>query len=182
MNNRKSFYITRTAVFLALALAIQFTLLKLFAGNPVTTYIVGSLLNMIFFTAAVTIGLWSGVMIGVMTPIVAFLTGHLPFAVLIPFVIAANLVLVVIYYGGKVLFKDKLIPLTISGVIAGTVKFLFMFLAAKFILPLISSIPAPAVTKLAAGWSIPQFVTAMIGLALSVMLRQSLKKTNVLEK
>ncbi len=181
MNNNKTFFITRTAILLAMALAVQFTLLRLFPGNPMIVYIVGSLLNMIFFISAMSVGILGGAFIGMMTPIVAFLTGHLGFPVLIPFVAFANIMLIVIFYLITKVLKDNYPMMVASGVIASVVKFAIMMLSAKFILPLISSLPAPAVSKIAAGWSIPQLVTALIGLGLALAVKISLRKTDILE-
>jgi len=179
--NKKTFFITRTAVLLALALAIQFTLLRLFPGNPVATYIVGSLLNMIFFVAGMTVGIWGGIFIGIMTPVVAFLTGHLPFAVLIPFVVAANIVIVTVFVLLRNIKKNNFIVLIIAGAVASISKFLLMFLTGKFILPLITVLKPPVVAKLAASWGVTQLVTAIIGLALAVAVVKALKRTNILE-
>lgn len=178
--SNKSFFITRTAMLLALALAVQFTLLRLFPGNPVITYVVGSILNMIFIIAALSVGPVFGGFIGLMTPIVAFLTGHLPFPVLIPFVAIANVSLIVIVGMGTKISKNKA-ALIIFGVMGAIVKFSIMALSAKFLLPLVTSLPAPALNKLAAAWSIPQIITALIGLALAISVKMALRKTNIIE-
>lgn len=179
--NKKSFFITRTAMLLALALAVQFSLLRLFPGNPVIVYIVGSLINMILIIAALSTGVWSGAFIGIMTPLVAFTTGHLPFPVLIPFIAVANIILVVSFVLVKNFLGNKNTSFIVAGVIAALLKFLVMYLSATFILPLFAAIPAPAIAKLSAAWSIPQLVTALIGLGLAISIKTGLRKTNILE-
>lgn len=181
INKNRSFYITRTAILLAFALAVQFTLLRMFPGNPVIVYIVGSIINMILFLAAMNIGLWSGVLISVITPLVALMTGHLPLAILLPFVAIANVIIVVAFLLISKIFKAKQLDIIIGGVVASVLKFAAMYFSATLLLPLISSIPAPVVTKLSATWSIPQLVTALIGLSLAITLTKSLKKTHILE-
>ena len=113
---------------LLVALTIVFQQLRFVLGDSiVTTYIIGSLVNLCLIVAAVAVGLWSGIAVAVVSPLIAFAQGHLPLLQMLPWVMAGNAVLVVFYALFAV--KDKA-SLTVfwprwiaAGVVAGVVKF-----------------------------------------------------------
>lgn len=142
-------YITRTGVLLAVALAVQFMRLP----QPVT----GPLVNAILLLAAIYVGVSGGIIIGLFTPLVAFMVGILapPLAPLIPVIMAANAVLVLVFYGvGK--YYNKYL----AAVVAAAAKFLTFYIALHYVLVLLGITLPPA---LVAAFGLPQLFTALVG-------------------
>jgi hypothetical protein len=50
--------------------------------------------------SSVVVGMWGGIIISIIAPIIAFMQQHIAFVWMVPIVAAGNLVLVVILYGG----------------------------------------------------------------------------------
>lgn len=75
-------FLTRTAILLAITLIFQF--LKM------PQLITGSIVNAMLLIAAGTVGMWSGIIIGLLTPVIAFLVGIMGFPLMIPFIMVGN--------------------------------------------------------------------------------------------
>ena len=90
-SKRKVQFITRTAILTALTLAIQMI------GMP--QYATGPLVNTMLYIGVTFVGILGGVIIGLITPIVAFWYGILPALLgpMVPFIALGNAVLVIIY-------------------------------------------------------------------------------------
>ena len=102
---KKTVWIARTAVCLALLIAIQFLTKSL--GQLVT----GSCVNLVLAIAALIGGVWSGVTVAVISPFCAYLLGIGPaFLPLVPCVSLGNAVYAVLFglLVGKYLQKKKL--------------------------------------------------------------------------
>ena len=85
--------ITRTAVMIAILVMIQF-ITKSFGQ-----YVTGSLVNLVLAVAALTIGLWEGIIVAAVSPFFAFMFGIGPaFIQIVPFVALGNAVLVVVLW------------------------------------------------------------------------------------
>jgi len=82
---------TRTAILLALTLAFQ--MLKL--PQPMT----GPAVNAMLFISTAAVGIWGGVIIGALTPWIAFINGILNpvLAPAIPFIMLGNAVLCIVF-------------------------------------------------------------------------------------
>ena len=142
-------FITRTGVLLAIALAVQFMRLP----QPVT----GPLVNAILLLAAIYVGVSSGIIIGLFTPLVAFFVGILapPLAPLIPVIMAANAILVAVFYGvGK--YYNKYL----AAVVAAVAKFLTFYVSLNYVLVFLGITLPPA---LVAAFGLPQLITALVG-------------------
>jgi len=96
--------ITRIALFLALALAIQFMRFP----QPIT----GPAINAILFLTALILGPYAALLIAVLTPGIALLTGIIspPIAPLVPLIMLANAILVLVFGGAY-----RLVPIIIEG-------------------------------------------------------------------
>ena len=94
--NKTVIFIARTAILLALA--VLFQSLRLFIPIPaaVDQYLVGSLVNMCLVVAAVIVGIQGGLIVAVLTPVIAFLQNVLANPVLVPFVALGNAAIVVV--------------------------------------------------------------------------------------
>lgn len=148
-------WITKTAILLALLIVVQ-----LFRMPQLIT---GVIVNFILLLAFVQVDVFSGIIIGLISPIVAFLFGILPapLAPMIPFIMLGNAVYVAIF----ALIRNK-IPnwwKAIIGVILGaSVKFALLALAVKYL------VNAPP--KIAQAMSIPQLYTALAGGVVIILL------------
>lgn len=191
----RTFFITRISVLIALTLIAQYSILTAMAGNPAGVMIVGSIVNLMLYFSIYTTGLTGGLLISIITPIAATLTGHNKFPILLPFIVIANLILVLSFGLGRIPFQErfenkkaKLGADLIVGVVAGLLKTLFMYLMSKFVLKLFlgnyveNPQALPKILKfLVAGWSLPQLITAMIGFALCIVVYVTLRGKRIIE-
>ncbi len=148
-------WITRSAILLALTLAFQMIGLP----QPVT----GPAVNAMLILSALLAGPASGVIIGCLTPIIAWQRGILPppLGPMIPFIALGNAVLVILF---ALLRKRH----PVLGVAAGAVA-KFAILAAA--VQLVVSVPPP----IAAAMGFPQLITALAGGAIALLAYRVLK-------
>lgn len=95
MNSKKIKWMVTTAVLLALTVVFQYLRL-VFGAQGVSPYIIGTLVNVCLIVAAMIVGVWGGVAVGVLAPVIAWLQGYANIA-LVPWIVAGNIVLVVLY-------------------------------------------------------------------------------------
>ena len=82
----------RTAIFLALLIAVQFV------TRSIGQYVTGSLVNLILIASGLMCGLWGGLAVAVLSPICAFFIGIGPaFPQVVPAVALGNAVLVLLW-------------------------------------------------------------------------------------
>jgi hypothetical protein len=155
---------TRTAVLLGVTLVFQMLRQIIPMPQPVSIFVVGSLVNAALVVAAGVVGIGGGVIISVVAPIVAFLQGHLPpIPPMIPIVAAGNAAIVV----GFALLRKRSPYL---GVVVGSVfKAVFLYAAVRLLFGLITLKP-PIIKALSFSFSWPQLVTALIGGVLAVQV------------
>ena len=177
MKNSKIIYITQTAVMLALLIVVQ--LITRSFGQLVT----GSIVNLILLVSVFIIGIYGGVTIAVLSPLLAFLAGIGPaFIQIIPFIAIGNTLYVIIAWftarGFIAQPGTKDIALSSIGLIAASIsKFLFLWLGiVVFALPLIPGIKEKQVAVISASFSWPQLITALTGSILAMMIVPHLKK------
>lgn len=158
--NKKTIWITRTAVLTAMLLALQFVT-KAF-GQLVT----GSCVNMVLTLAALYGGWWCALAVALLSPLFAFLLGIGPALVaIVPAIAAGNTALVAVL----VLLHGKL-PDYLGAVCAAITKFVLLWLTAvKIILPLLG-LPEQKLAVLTAMFTWPQLITALIGGILGVII------------
>jgi hypothetical protein len=70
-------FVTRTAILLALCLVVQ-------QFKTLSQFITGPLVNVILIIAALAVGLWSGLIIAVLSPVIAFFIAPSPVMKLVP--------------------------------------------------------------------------------------------------
>ena len=144
MENSKIKFITRTGILLAVALVVQM------GGFPQP--ITGPLINTVLYLSALLVGSWSGIIIGICTPVIAFMRGILPAPLgpMIPFIALGNGGLVVVF----------------GIVIASLVKYLILFTAVSYIV----DVP----DKIAQIMSLPQLFTALSGGVIAILAYKAL--------
>lgn len=168
--------LVRTSLFLALAIVIQ-----IMGKNfpQINQFLVGPIINAILILTAFMCGTTWSVSLGVLTPVLAWLTGQLasPLAPFIPFIIIGNAIFV-IFYGALKNYKSygKYI-----GIIAGAFfKYVFLSLSASKLVHVFNlAIPKKIADKLVVMMSTPQLITALIGGFLAILLIEILTKRNV---
>lgn len=177
MRNNKINYITQTAVMLALLIGAQFI------TRSFGQFVTGSIVNLILLVSVFIIGIYGGVTIAVLSPILAFLAGIGPaFIQIIPFIAIGNVLFVTIAwliaksYIAKV-NKRGFVVSSIGLISASVVKFLFLWLGLVIIaVPLIPGIKEKQAAVIGASFSWPQIITALIGSILAMMIIPHLKK------
>jgi hypothetical protein len=160
---------------IVIALTIVFQLLRPFLGgsNIISTYIIGSLINLSLIIASCAVGLASGVAVAVIAPLIALWQGHATLPML-PWVVAGNLVLVVIYALCALKNRNSLqvewVRFSIVGVIAALVKFSVMALGQALVLTSAKGLVFGVALSTAAVAQIVQIITALIGMVLAGLI------------
>ncbi len=149
--------LTRTAILLALTVAFQ----SLALPQPVT----GPLVNAALFTSAGIVGVVSGILIGAITPWIAYAVGTMRLAPALPVIMAGNISLVLVF--GLLFRRNRYV----AAVAAAVTKWLVMTAGVKTILLPSVKVPAPVVTSL----TIFQLWTALGGAVLALAVLTALK-------
>lgn len=169
-----------TAILIALTIVFQLLRPVLGGSNIISTYIIGSLVNLALIVAACAVGLWSGVAVSVITPIIALWQGHATLPML-PWVIAGNLVLVVIYalwaLKDKHSLKVEWVRWSVVGVIATLVKFAVMTFGQAQVVASTKGLAFNVALTAAVGVQYVQIVTAVIALVLGGIILPALAKS-----
>ena len=180
--NKKIRWITETAILLALLVTLQ--ALTKPAGQLVT----GSCVNTVLAIAVLVGGLWSGVTIALISPVLAFLLGIAPQILTVPAIMAGNTVFVILLHfladkNGKNIAKQ-----VCAWIVAALAKFAALYLiVVKIICGVLSdsllaagTMKPPMLQALPATFSWPQLITALIGgaiaLAIAPVIRKALHK------
>jgi len=177
MRNKRIIYITQTAVMLALLIGVQFV------TRPMSTFVTGSLVNMILLLSVLMIGLGGGLTIAVLSNFLAALIGIGPaFIQIVPFVAAANVILVLIAWlvvRKHVLIKsgkDAFIA-ALGMIVAAVAKMAFLWVGLVIVaLPFIPGITKQQISVIGFAFTWPQLVTALIGGALTMLIAPLLKR------
>jgi len=127
---------------------------------------------MLFILTVMLCGLYSAMLLSVVSPIIAFVMGMAPFWPFIPVIIAGNLVLVILWH--FIALRDdnsskarKIIAL----VAAAVIKFLVLYIGiVHIVVPVILGLEGPQAIAVSAAFSWPQIITATIGGILALLL------------
>ena len=158
--------IALTGILLAICIVFQF-----FKG--ISPYISGPVVNACIIIASLAAGLVSGVIISILTPIIAYFIGATPIlsviSLMLPVIMAGNAILAV----GAWLFKKNkasFITGTILLVISGVLKAVFLGCMVTFVmLPTFgANIPEPKQAMMRTMFSTTQLITAMIGIVIAL--------------
>lgn len=174
-----------TAILIALTVVFQFMRPMLGGTNIISTYIIGSLINLSLIIAACAVGFWSGISVAVIAPIIALWQGHAQLPMM-PWIIAGNAVLVAIY----ALWAQKdhgslhveWVRWSVVGVIAALVKFAVMALGQALVLTSAKGLAFSAAVAAGATAQIVQIITAVIALVLAGVIMPLLPSSSVGKK
>jgi len=153
-------WITRAAILLGITLAFQML------GLP--QMVTGPAVNGMLLLAGTYVGLLGAVIIGMLTPFIAFIRGILapPLGPMIPFIMLGNALWVAMYILMRNLLGKGLRGCVAGIVLGALVKFLVLSTAVR----LIVSVPPPV----AQAMQVPQLITAVIGGIVAFIVEQAL--------
>lgn len=151
-------WLTRTAILLAITLAFQML------GFP--QMVTGPAVNAMLLLSGSYVGVLGAVIIGILTPLIAFLRGILapPLAPMIPFIMVGNALLIISYVISREKMGKGYAGSGIGLVVGAIVKFLVLSSAVIFIV----SVPAPV----AKAMQIPQLYTAILGGVVAIVVEK----------
>ncbi len=166
MNNQSTTtFITRTAILLGLALIFQIGF-RAFA-QP----LVGPLVNFVLIFSTILVGTSSGIIIGSLTPLIAFMVGIMPLFPVVPFIMVGNALYVVTFNSGK--GRLGTYGEYLAFILAAFVKFAFLSFSIRYLVTLfVPVVPPPMIAAL----SLPQLTTALVGGGLAVVVAKAVTK------
>ena len=180
--NKKVRWITETAIMLALLVALQ-ALTKGF-GQLVT----GSFVNAVLAISVLVGGLWSGVTVAIISPVLAFVLGIAPQILTVPAIMAGNTVFVVLLHVTVGKQCEAVTMRIIAWLGAAVAKFATLYvIVVKVICGVMAdslmaagTLKEPMLKALPATFSWPQLFTALIGggvaLLIVPVIRKALKR------
>jgi hypothetical protein len=180
MINKKLLFITQTAVMLALLIGTQ--LATGFIPPPFRQFVTGSLVNLILFASALTIGPWGGLIIGVVSPFLALTVGVAPpLFPMVPFIAAGNAVQVLVVSLVRKFSNERnlrALLLTAAGLAgASAAKALTLWVGiTKIVLSIVPDVPGPMAATVTAMFTWPPLINALIGSALTLAVIPLLKR------
>lgn len=180
--NRKVLWITETAIMLALLVALQAI------TKPMGQLVTGSFVNAVLSVTVLVAGLYSGITVAVISPVLAYLLGIAPQILTVPAIMIGNTVFVVLLYfiAGK--DSKRLVRQIVAWVSAAVAKFAALYAIVVWLIcgvfseGLLASgaLKPPMLKALPATFSWPQLFTALIGggiaLLITPVLRKALRK------
>lgn len=173
MIREKTLWITRTAVIIALLIVLQTATAAL--GSTIIT---GSVVNMLLIVSVMTCGIMSGLCVAVISPVLAKLIGIGPLWSLIPFIVAGNMILVLIWhFAGNRHWRQKHTAQVIALAAAALAKFLILYVGiVQIAVPLLLGLPEPQAAVISNMFSLSQFLTALLGGGMALLVLPTLKK------
>lgn len=176
--NKKIRWITETAIMLALLVTLQYL------TKPVGQLLTGSCVNAVLAIATLVGGLSSGIVVALVSPVLAYLLGIAPMLVTVPAIMVGNTVFVVLL-GLLADPKGKnLIKQLIAWVSAAAAKFAVLYaIVVGLICGVLSenllsagTLKPPMLTALPATFSWSQLITALIGGGIALLIFPTLRK------
>lgn len=176
--SKKIRWITETAVLLTLLIILQ-TVTK-----PLGQLVTGSCVNAVLGLSVLTGGLWSGVTIALVSPIMAFLLGIAPQILTVPAIMAGNTVFVLLLYFIAGAEPGNVVRKVLAWLAAAVAKFVILYaIVAKLICgvlaqPLLAEgvLKEPMLKSLPVLFGAPQLVTALIGGGIALVLFPLIRK------
>ena len=172
MKNKSVLWITTTAVFVALLIGVQF------ATAPLSQFVTGPLVNLILIISVMTCGFASGLTVAFISPVFAKLLGIGPLWPIIPFIMAGNIVLILVWHTiGKMKFANKYVVRIVALIAAAVCKFAVLYIGiVQVAIPLFLNLPDAQRAVISGMFSFPQLITALIGGVLATAILPVLEK------
>lgn len=165
MSNRK---LVQSALFISLALMLQALRLLIPLPQTVSTFVIGTLVHMMLVLTLDFNGFKTALLLGFLLPLTAYLQGQMLFVFLIPVIWLGNTLFVLLLY---VLSNNKMLMLCIPPVFkAGAMA------AASWCLMSIFDINSVVCNAVLFAMSIPQLVTAVLGIVFAGFIKLRLRR------
>lgn len=154
-----------------MALTVIMQSLRLVLPMPpvVSTFIIGTLVNMMLIITSRISGFKAAALLTILLPVLAYMQGQLLLPLLIPVVIAGNMFYVVLLRRKRVFVFNYLLP--------PAVKALLMYLGAYIVLSFLQLENSVLVKNILFGMSVPQFVTGLLGVVAAERILVKLNKS-----
>ena len=171
-NMEKTAQIPFTGALTALLVVLQAATAPM--GNTLVT---GTLVNALLIVTVRSCGLWPGVFVSVLSPVMAKLVGIGPLWSLIPFIALGNTTLVLVWhFPGKALLGRKKLAAAISLTAGALAKAAVLYLGiVKLAVPMLE-LPQPQAAVISGMFSLPQLITALLGGIVALPICALLKK------
>lgn len=176
--NKKVRWITETAVMLALLVALQ-ALTKGFGQ-----FVTGSCVNAVLAVTVLTAGLGSGIVVAVLSPVLAYLLGIAPQILVLPAIMVGNTVFAVLLRLIAGTDSRKVGQQIAAWLIAALAKFSALYLiVVKVVCGVMApsllaagTLKEPMLKALPATFSWPQLITALIGGGIALLIVPAVRK------
>lgn len=177
---QKTIRLAETAAMIAILIALQAV------TKPLGQLVTGTAVNAVLGIATLTVGVGSGAVVALLSPVAAFLLGIAPQILTVPAIMAGNLVFVCLLGLGRK--KPGILPAALRCGCAAIGKFAVLhILVAQVICRLMAAqllesgmLKPPMLQALPATFTWPQLITALLGggiaLWLSALLRKALHR------
>lgn len=174
--NKKTLWITQTAVLIALLIILQYTTASM--GQ----FITGSCVNAVLAFSGLAVGLSNGVVVAILSPFFAFMLGIGPKLLpIVPCIAAGNLVyvLIIAIISGKGLNDTKNAVSVGAGAV---VKFIVLQYLVVNVVCTKLPLKAQQIATFTKMFSWPQLVTAFVGGILAMLIAKAVRKAINKEK
>ncbi len=176
--NKKIRWITETAVMLALLVTLQ-ALTK-----PMGQLVTGSFVNAVLAVSVLVGGWYCGIVVAVVSPVLAYLLAIAPQILTVPAIMAGNAVFVTLLHFIAGNDSKKLLRQVLAWLGAAAAKFCVLYAAVNWLIcgvlaeGLLASgmLKAPMLNALPATFSWPQLFTALIGGGVALLMVPVLRK------
>jgi len=173
--NKKIRWITETAVMLALLVALQAL------SKPMGQLVTGSFVNAVLAVTVLVAGLYSGITVALISPVLAYLLGIAPQILTVPAIMVGNTVFVLVLHfaaGKKILIRIVAwigAAVTKFAVLYGVVNLLICGVLAENLLSS-GMLKEPMLKVLPATFGLPQLFTALIGGGVALLIVPIIRK------
>jgi riboflavin transporter len=163
---------TYTALLLVLVIVIQ-------QFKSISIFITGPIVNAVLIIATLLVGFAAGIVIAVISPIVAYLVNPAPIMqlmpLMVPFIILGNLVIVIAAH----YFKQRQLWLGLG--FGAVVKALVMWVGVYVVNVVLLGVTLPDKMRLPVilSFSVFQLITALLGILLAYLIYPRLKNTKL---
>lgn len=176
--NKKVRWITETAVLLALLVTLQ-ALTK-----PLGQLVTGSCVNAVLAITVLFAGIYSGITVAIISPVLAFLLGIAPQILTVPAIMVGNTVYVVLLHFITGKGGENRVRQLVGWVVAALAKFAALYALVVWLIcgvlseALLSAgvMKPPMLTMLPATFSVNQLFTALVGGSLALVIAPALRK------
>ena len=176
--SKKIRWITETAVMLALLVSLQ-ALTK-----PMGQLVTGSCVNTVLAVSALVGGMSCGLVVALVSPVLAYLLGIAPQILTVPAIMVGNCVFVILLSCLADKTGKNIVKQVITWIVAAAAKFAALYaIVVGLICGVLSesllaagTLKAPMLKALPATFSWPQLITALIGGAIALIITPVLRK------